>query len=662
MILYDRILLIASILCISHYVHAHNASFPLPDYKIHEYPFNMVGRVARGDTYDSYSISSGVAISQKVVLSAAHIFFNRSTLDWDTGFYKWKVRYTPADLYIDKIARSYRYFDDYALARRNAQFDDPRLYTLEQFNRDVITLIFYEDVADGGWAGWGANEMTDNSDKMIVGYPNLGYSYSDPRSDTMHSTSLDGSPARYKFVNYNDRFGSRSRLYETYDLSSGPGNSGGPVFGLIRSANSIVDWGVVGITVGGSSGESSLAVGIDQAVSDLIKASGSTDGSAIPSDDHADIRGAATPIELNRSISGNLEIEGDLDYFRFEIRSAGTITAFTTGDTDTFGELRNDLGNIITSNDDNGSGKNFFITRIVEPGIYYVDISNFSNNETGQYSFHVDFIETPVEEPSIDNHGDLVLGGLGHIVQENIQHPNGNVFDQILLTGPFIKLKAKQGQITRVSFMDVNDDIVQVEFSGAGTFTVTLDPPTFRPASLPPRYNQAVKYVTGKPSIVIEGANFNTFFSIFTVGRINSVNQALFPSGQVYDAQANVTLVEVIDSTGMGGVQMGNAVFSGSTGKVGIDARGVPIAVRLTVGDIDASGDAVPYLLFGDGSFTITGYNTGLRIGGGDLLQSNGVPIVTAPNWDGLTSSFNYKSDGTELPVQDIKATWDFID
>ena len=334
-----------------------------------------------------------MAISQKVVLSAAHIFFNRSTLDWDTGFYKWKVRYTPADLFIDKIARSYRYFDDYALARRNDQFDAPRLYTLEQFNRDVITLIFYEDVADGGWAGWGANEMTDNSNKMIVGYPNLGYSYSDPRSDTMHSTSLDGSPARYKFVNYNDRFGSRSRLYETHDLSAGPGGSGGPVFGLIRFANSTVDWGVVGITVGGSTGESSLAVGIDQAVSDLIKASGSTDGSTISSDDHADIRGAATPIELNRSISGNLGIEGDLDYFRFEIRSAGTITAFTTGDTDTFGELRNDLGNIITSNDDNGSGKNFSITRELNRGTYYIAVSAFSNEETGKYSLRVDFTE-----------------------------------------------------------------------------------------------------------------------------------------------------------------------------------------------------------------------------------------------------------------------------
>ena len=133
----------------------------------------------------------------------------------------------------------------------------------------------------------------------------------------------------------------------------------------------------------------------------------------------------------------------------------------------------------------------------------------------------------------------LVLDGSGDIAGENIQHANGNVFDQILLTGESVQLQAKPEQITRVSFMDENEDIVQVEFSGNGTFTVSLDPATFLPPAVPPRYNQTVEYVTGKPSVVIDGADANTFFSILTVGRINAFNQALFPEGQVYDAQAD---------------------------------------------------------------------------------------------------------------------------
>ena len=259
----------------------------------------------------------------------------------------------------------------------------------------------------------------------------------------------------------------------------------------------------------------------------------------------------------------------------------------------------------------------------------------------------------------------LVLDGSGDIAGENIQHPNGNVFDQVLLTGESVRLQAKPNQITRVSFMDETEDIVQVEFSGAGTFTVTLDPTTFLPPAIPPRYNQAVEYVTGKPSVVIDGADSSTFFSIFTVGRINAVNQALFPEGQVYDAQADVTLVEVINSTGMGGMQLSNTVFSGSTGKVGVDARGVPIGVRLTVGDIDADGDAVPHLLFGSGSFTVAANNTGLRITGGDLAQTNGASIVVAESGSTTTgfeeafiSQNNFKSDNTPQPTQSVNATF----
>ena len=142
------------------------------------------------------------------------------------------------------------------------------------------------------------------------------------------------------------------------------------------------------------------------------------------------------------------------------------------------------------------------------------------------------------------------------------------------------------------------------------------------------------------------------------------MNQALFPEGQVYDAQADVTLVEVINSTGIGGMQLSNTVFSGSTGKVGVDARGVPIAVRLTVGDIEASGDAVPNLLFGEGSFTVAAGNSGLRITGGDLLQTNGVAVViaesgsTTTGFETLISQNNFKSDNTPQPTQSIDATF----
>ena len=470
-----------------------------------------------------------------------------------------------------------------------------------------------------------------------------------------------------------------------------------------------------------------------------------------------------------------MEREGDIDYFRFAITKQGTLTTFTTGNTDTFGTLRNSQGNFIVSNDDSGQRENFSIKRSLTPGTYYILISHALSQGTGTYSLRVNFVEkitypdlavdsVRVNKTSVKsgdtvqvtlrrsnkgdknsptfNHGiylsrdrtittsdrslanlratsmiagasstfsqevtipknttpgtyyigyivdtnngvsetseanntgytaitvtrpalDLVLAGSGDIVGQDIRHPSGNVFDQVLLTSQYIKLKARPGRITRASFMDHNLDIVQVEFSGAGTFTINLDPTTFVSARFPPLYNQQVKYVTGTASIIIEGADASTFFSVFTVGKINAVNQALFPLGQRYDAQADIKLVEVINSIGFGGMQLANTVFSGRTGKVGIDARNVPVTVRLTLGDIDASGDAVPYLLFGPDSFTSPANNSGLRITGGDLFQTNGAEIVAIHEATSLISQANVRSDGSNMPVLAIRGNFDYID
>ncbi len=111
-------------------------------------------------------------------------------------------------------------------------------------------------------------------------------------------------------------------------------------------------------------------------------------------------------------------------------------------------------------------------------------------------------------------------------------------------------------------------------------------------------------------------------------------------------------------------MQLSNTVFSGSTGEIGVDARGVAIAVRLTIGDIDASGDAVPHLIFEEGSFTVPAGNPGLRITGGDLEQSNGASIVvaesgsTTPGFETIITQNNFKSDNTPQPTQIIDATF----
>jgi hypothetical protein len=256
---------------------------------------------------------------------------------------------------------------------------------------------------------------------------------------------------------------------------------------------------------------------------------------------------------------------------------------------------------------------------------------------------------------------DLVDSGSGVVVGEDIMHANGNVYNQVLLTGQSVTLRTDGSEITRVSFLDENEAIVQVEFSGKAVVTVSLEPSTFIGAAPPTKYNQpTVNYVGGRPTVRVEQADENTFLSIFTVGSINAFNQALFPEGEVYDAMADVALLEITNSTGFGGILCANTRFNSDNGSVGLRAPDVPVAVRVLIGDIDASGDGVPYLLFGAGSFTVAAPNPGMRITGGDLRQSNGRAIIIAAGsgqsrgFDTLIYQNNVKSDGTAQPTRNV--------
>ncbi len=169
-IFFTAIALIVSVSSILQCLYAHNASFPLPSNKINEYPFNMVGKVSSGDIGEDYIwVGSGTAISQKIVLSCGHVFFDEKRLRWWPGSFEWNLRHSPSNRSFDINTRSYRYFDDYAEATRRFRPSKERHHSWEQFNRDVITLIFYEDVARGGHAEWQKYSLSGSSQKMIVG-------------------------------------------------------------------------------------------------------------------------------------------------------------------------------------------------------------------------------------------------------------------------------------------------------------------------------------------------------------------------------------------------------------------------------------------------------------------------------------------------------------
>ncbi|MFO1451088.1 MAG: hypothetical protein U1F61_23215 [Opitutaceae bacterium] len=250
---------------------------------------------------------------------------------------------------------------------------------------------------------------------------------------------------------------------------------------------------------------------------------------------------------------------------------------------------------------------------------------------------------------------------------QNIRHPSGNLYDQVLMTGAAVTVRADAGQVTRISFIDVTDDIVQVEFSGAGSLTVVLEDAT---GPLPPTlYNQAVGYMKGRPSVVIAGADDTTYVSVFSVGRANAVipyprlvelgystaqlgaagitvgvvptdkvpvamggngtetflsrsqASALFKPTVTYDGIADVRSLSVRSAAAkLGGVFGGNMRYGADRGPVGIHAPGIAVAVRVVMHELRAEADAQPLLQLASSPATL--------VAGGALRQTNARPVL----------------------------------
>ena len=207
----------------------------------------------------------------------------------------------------------------------------------------------------------------------------------------------------------------------------------------------------------------------------------------------------------------------------------------------------------------------------------------------------------------------------------DLSHPNGNIYDQFLMTGNSTTITADPGQVARLSFVDVNDDIVQVEYSGPGTLTLSLANASGPAVAV--NYNQpTVTYMKGLPTITITGADQTSNLGIFSVGSLTG-NVLVLKAGVTYNGLADIALINISSSTGQfGGVRIGNALLSASSGDTGINAPGVAFTGPIVLHDIDAKDTANPKLI--TGSVTgLAGFLGEIRIAGGNLLQSNGRSI-----------------------------------
>jgi hypothetical protein len=268
------------------------------------------------------------------------------------------------------------------------------------------------------------------------------------------------------------------------------------------------------------------------------------------------------------------------------------------------------------------------------------------------------------------NTAERVVGG-GSVVGTDIRHPNGNIFDQVLLNGAVATVHAAPGKVLRVSYLDLNDDIVQVEFAGSGAATIALDNAS-GPAA-PVKYNQStVAYMKGHASIVIGGADETTNVSVFTVGRATAFDPTggynilvapgptndpanngspLFvghPASE-FDGVADIAVIAIASGNGnFGGIRTANASYWHTRGVVGVFAPGVQFLGPVNAENIGARDASAPV-------FMIASASGGTRITGGDLNQENGAAVQVA-GLSQLVFAPGSTSQGVSLPAQANKA------
>ncbi len=281
-------------------------------------------------------------------------------------------------------------------------------------------------------------------------------------------------------------------------------------------------------------------------------------------------------------------------------------------------------------------------------------IPAMTSTEVGLYDCLVtgpggDTLSTPIVVGLVPASGQRTAGSVTTWAEwQDIRHPNGNTYDQFLLTGPAGTFTADAGQIARMSFLDPQGSIVQVEMSGAGAITVVLDPTTVSGPKAPALYNQSgIEYMQGKATIVLSGADTTTHFTIYSVGTFT--NPGVTRPDAPYAGWADVAAAGVATVDGkLGGIHQGNAGYNADFGPTGLFAPGVAsVASLVVVHDVTARGTAQPYLRFARGGAVQ------LKIAGGSLSQPNGDSVGVA-GLSRLTMGAGLDSCGRDAPAQTI--------
>ena len=148
-----------------------------------------------------------------------------------------------------------------------------------------------------------------------------------------------------------------------------------------------------------------------------------------PADFGSTLETAGT-LPFDSPVQGDINVAGDVDFLRLDVSATTGVLLYTTGDTDTVGQLLDDTGEVLRSNDDYFFGQgnlNFFIGGSLDAGVYYLRISGWSDR-TGSYVLWAEEVDDST------NTSDAVPLSLGGSARGYVEDEDDEDYYKLVLT------------------------------------------------------------------------------------------------------------------------------------------------------------------------------------------------------------------------------------
>ena len=174
-------------------------------------------------------------------------------------------------------------------------------------------------------------------------------------------------------------------------------------------------------------------------------------------DDHGNEFNGATKIKVGSTSTGIIELGGDIDVFRFDLKYPITILTKSSGVTDVFAEILDNAGQLLAADDNSRDSNNFMMKLPLLPGPHFIRVKHYAPVGTGDYVLTLESSEMYDKQAD-----DLILRKTksyfhgGHIIYNAIINKDKSYYvDRIQIDSVSYTLDSK-----RFITITVNDSIV----------------------------------------------------------------------------------------------------------------------------------------------------------------------------------------------------------